>query len=201
MKILERLLLPSIVEALGNRPSKHGFKQRPSTVSALFPIPARMVSGSNQRKPPSRTIAIAVDISKAFDTVSHCLHIEMIHRSQLRHNLVRWLVAYLRGRKASCLYHQHHSHSPQGSISSQVLFNHFVSDLPMSNLDLTSYCDDFTLLSSAPSIVDAEARENQYCSSLVRWADGRQLAIAPQKSSVTLFTSDTHQYRRCSGPV
>ena len=33
---------------------------------------------------------------------------------------------------------------------------------------------------------------NQLCSSLVRWADGKQLAIATQKSGVTLFTSDTH---------
>ena len=32
-------------------------------------------------------------------------------------------------------------------------------------------------------------------SSLVRWAEGNQLAIAPQKSSVTLFTSDTNQTR------
>ena len=38
------------------------------------PISARVVSGFNQRKPPSRTIAIAVGISKAFDKVSHRLH-------------------------------------------------------------------------------------------------------------------------------
>ena len=129
--------------------------------------------------------------------VSHSLLIEMIHRSRLWYNLVRWLVAYLCGRKASCLYHQHISPPrqvwagvPLGSVISPALFNHFVSDCPI---------PDF-------SIVEAEARANQFCStgpprhrftpsSLVRWADGKQLAIAPQKSSVTLFTSDTHQTR------
>ena len=60
---------------------------------------------------------------------------------------------------------------------------------------MTSDADDFTLLASAPSIVKADGRANQLCSSLVRWADGKQLAIAPQKSSMTLFTSDTHQSR------
>ena len=55
--------------------------------------------------PPSRTIAIAVDISKKFDMVSHRLHIEMIHLSRLQHNLIRWLVAWL--------YQQHHSPSRQ----------------------------------------------------------------------------------------
>ena len=115
------------------------------------------------------------------------------------HNLVRWLAAYLRCRKASCIYQQHHLLSrqvrlgvPQVSVISPAIFKHFVSDCPISDLDMTSYPDDFTLLTSAPSIVEAEARANQLCCSLVRWADGKHLAIAPQKSNVTLFTSDNH---------
>ena len=43
--------------------------------------------------------------------------------------------------------------------------------------------------------MEAEARANQLCFSLVRWADDKKLAIAHQKSSVTLLTSDTHQCR------
>ena len=56
------------------------------------------------------------------------------------------------------------------------------------------------IVASASSIVEAELKANLICSSLVRWADGKQLAIAPLKSSVTLFTSDTHQFwlnRKC----
>ena len=161
-----------------------------------------MFSGFNQRKSPSRTIAIVVDISKTFNTVSHHLLIKMIYRSRLCHNLVRWLVAYLHGRKASCLYQQHLSSShqvragvPQGSIISPALFNHFVSYCTIPDLDMTSYADDFTLLASAPSIVEAEARANQLCAILVRWANGKQLDITLPKSCVTLFKSDTHQSR------
>ena len=58
-------------------------------------------------------IAIVMNILNMFDTVSHRLFIEMIHHSRLRHNLVRWLVAYLRCRKASFLYQQYHSSSRQ----------------------------------------------------------------------------------------
>ena len=138
----------------------------------------------------------------SFDMVSHRLLIEMIHRSRLRHNLVRWLVAYLCGKEAPSLYQQHHSPSrqgragdPQGSAFSPALFNHFVSDCPIPNLDMTFYADDSTLLASAPSIVEAEARANQLCSSLVRWVNGKQLAIAPQKSTVTLFPSEGSEDR------
>ena len=63
-KILKRLILPAIVEALGTRLSQHGFKPRHSIALALLLISARVVSGFNQRKPPSRTIPIAVGISK-----------------------------------------------------------------------------------------------------------------------------------------
>ena len=68
VKILERLLLPPIMEALGICPSQYASKSRHSTISAQLPISARVVSGFDQQKPPSRTIAIAVDISKAIDT-------------------------------------------------------------------------------------------------------------------------------------
>ena len=133
--------------------------------------------------------------------VSHRLVIEMIHRSRLRHNLVKWLVAYLRGRKDSCRYHQQlyspprqvRAGVPQGSVISPALSNHLVLDCLIHDLDMTSYADDFPLLSSTPSIVEAEAKANELCSSLVRWTDGMQLTIVPPKYSVTLFTSDNHQ--------
>ena len=97
--------VPTIVEALRIRLSQHGFKPRHSTTSALLFLSARVVSGFNQRKPQySRTIAIAVDILKAFDTVSQRFLNKLIHRYWLRHNLARWLVAYRWGRKALCLY-------------------------------------------------------------------------------------------------
>ena len=125
----------------------------------------------------------------------------MIHRPRLCHNLLKWLLAYLRGRKVSCLYQQHHSPSRQvrSAITSlshlPTLFNNFQLNCKTPDLDMTSYSDDFTLLASDPSIVEAETRANQLCSSLVRWADSKQRAIAAQKSSMTLFISDTHQSR------
>ena len=62
--------------------------------------------------------------------------------------------------------------------------------MQITDLDMTSYSDDIMLLASAPTIVEADARANRLCTTLVRWADGKQVVIAPQKSSLTLFTSD-----------
>ena len=43
VKILERLLLPTIVGALGTRFSQHGFKPRHPTTSTLLPISDRVI--------------------------------------------------------------------------------------------------------------------------------------------------------------
>jgi len=200
VKVLERLVLPYIVEMLGTRPSQHGFKPGHSTISALLPLTSRITHGFNQLKPPGRTVAVAVDISKAFDTVSHRQLLEMIHHSQLGHNLVRWVVAYLRGRKAACIYHLqrapfHHVRAgvPQGSVISPALFNHFVSDCPLPDSCMASYADDFTIFSTHTEIVTAAEEANRLTDNMVRWAENKGLAIAPHKSSVTLFTPDTHQ--------
>ena len=48
---------------------------------------------------------------------------------------------------------------------------------------MRSFANDFTLLVSAPSIVEAEMRANQLCSFLVRWADWKQLQLLPRNQA------------------
>ena len=85
-----------------------------------------------------------------------------------------------------------------GSVISPALFNHFVSDCPIPDLDKTSYTDDFTLLASTLLPASRKSRQGQTNYVLLLW--GWQMAsnwpfIAPQKSSGILFASDTHQSR------
>ena len=82
---------------------------------------------------------------------------------------------------------------PQGLVISPALFNHFVSDCPLTDLDMTSYADEFTVMATSSHISEAEAEVNGLLSALVEWTERKELSIAPHKSSVTLFTPDTHQ--------
>ena len=58
-------------------------------------------TGFNQRKPPHRTVCVAIDLTAAFDTVYHDTLISKIVGSSLPPVITRWLSCYLRGRQAA----------------------------------------------------------------------------------------------------
>ena len=70
-KVLEALILSSINEFLSPAKDQHGFRPRHSTTSALLQLTTDIETAFNQRKPPHRTVCVAIDLTAAFDTVSH----------------------------------------------------------------------------------------------------------------------------------
>ena len=98
VKVLESLFLPTINKYLIPAQDQHGFRREHSTTSALLQLTTDVAVGFNQRKPPDRTVCVAVDLSAAFDTVCHNNLLSKINRSQLPPDTARWLSCYLRGR-------------------------------------------------------------------------------------------------------
>ena len=100
-KVLEALILPSINEFLSPAKYQHGFRPRHSTTSALLQLTTYIETGFNQQKPPHRTVCVAIDLTAAFDTVSHDTLISKITGSSLPPAVTRCLSCYLRGRQAA----------------------------------------------------------------------------------------------------
>ena len=71
IKILERLILPVLNENLPIPNFQHGFRAQHSTVTALNNLNIDIADGFNEKKPPARTVLLQIDLSKAFDMVSH----------------------------------------------------------------------------------------------------------------------------------
>ena len=90
---------------------------------------------------------------------------------------------------------QHHSHRrPQGSVISLLLFNLYVSQFPQSPYTLTtSYADDFTVSATAETTSGATATLAAQAAEVEQWASARALQVSAQKSTVTLFSSQTRE--------
>jgi hypothetical protein len=86
-----------------------------------------------------------------------------------------------------------HSGVPQGSVLSPSLYNFFVSDFPLQAPLFHSFADDIYAGRSFPDLSVIVAKLNEDMCKVEPWADSKNLTIAPEKSSITLFTPDSHQ--------
>ena len=202
VKVLERLLLPTLNTHIQLQPHQHGFRPQHSTVTALHNITDTIANGFNQPKPPHRTVLVALDLTKAFDSVDIDVLTDSLGES-LPSGLARWLNGYLRGRQARVAFRNTKSRArnvktgvPQGSVISPTLFNSYIAALPPppDGIKLTTYADDITLLASGPVLQPLYDTINDYLRSISNFFSERSLCISSTKSSVTLFSSDSHQY-------
>jgi hypothetical protein len=158
------------------------------------------VKGFNQKKPLIRTAVVSVDISKVFDLVDHKLLLKQLSETDLHSNVVQWLAAYLHDQRASTLYHscqslyvKVHSGIPQGSVLYPALFNIFEWDFPALAPILSNFADDFYDEEKSAYLEALSAALNEDLFLIEAWAESKNLKLAPDKSSITLFTPDPHQ--------
>ena len=202
MKVLESLILPTINKYLQPAPDQHGFRPYHSTTSALLQITTDITMGFNQRKPPDRTICVAVDLSVAFDTVFHNNLLSKITRLQLPPATARWLSYYLRGRQAKTCFRGVKSTSrkvntgiPQGSKLSPSLFSFYTADMPIPTepVKWVCYADDITVWATGVKIPDLEDSVNSYLEEIIAYLKNNSLLISAPKSTVALFSPEPHQ--------
>ncbi|XP_039968218.1 uncharacterized protein LOC120779998 [Bactrocera tryoni] len=167
----------AIVKALSN-PKRHDNRVEVQ-FNALSVINAQIVRGLNQKPPCERTILVALDLSKAFNTVNHTTLLQDIEKTTLPPGLKRRTMYYLSGRQSSVLFRGKTSKLrrikqgvPQGGVLSPLLFNFYISKLPQppEGVSVTSYADDCTILATSSFLLSS--------SSLISGAGGMSFSWA-----------------------
>ena len=202
-KTIEKIILPYITQNIDLPDHQHGFRQHRSTTTALHQINNTIATGFNQNQPPKRTVAIALDMSKAFDTVHLHRLIHKIHQTQIPPTIIKFIANYIKGRTQFTLLNGTKSKAkntktgvPQGGVLSPILFNIYMADLPAppSNVKTITYADDVTVLSTHTSPAIAQTQVQQYLEDIHTWTKQNQLSLNASKTTTTLFTPDPAQY-------
>ena len=201
-KLMEKIILSKIRPHIQTSQHQHGFKKSHSTSTALTNISQHITNGLNQ-SPSQRSFLIAIDISKAFDTVPRHILIQKILNSPLSNNYKKWLSNFISNRTSQVTIKNKLSKNvkltngvPQGAILSPTLFNLFTLDLPIPhspNSKLITYADDITIVTQNTSIPINTLDTQSYITQLELWLTSNRMSASAEKSSITLITTDRHQ--------
>jgi hypothetical protein len=206
IKILERLLLPTLTENLEVPVFQHGFRKNHSTVTALNEFNSQVANGFNEKrsKRPDRTVLLQIDLSKAFDMVNHDKLLKDLESTNLSPCLKRWFCCYLKGRQSTVNFRNQTSKHrniragvPQGAVTSPILFNFYLRHLPRppKNIQVVQYADDISIYATGKPFQNLASAINQYIPKVLEFLEERELQVSPTKSTVTLFTPDTKEFK------
>ena len=84
----------------------------------------------------------------------------------------------------------------QGGVLSPALFNYYLADFPTPppNIKLIKYADDITIYTSGHVVADLINCFNIYLLQVLNYINNKKLTVSTAKSTVTLFTPDTHEH-------
>ena len=134
-KTLEKVILPYITQNIQNITTrvqnqtlhKHSTTQHQQHCRNMF----------QPTHSTTRTIALALDMSKAFDTVNTHTLIDKLTQTNISHTILRYIANYIKGRMTYTTFRNHKSIKrqfksgvPQGGVLSPILFNIYTSDIP-----------------------------------------------------------------------
>ena len=197
-KVFERLLSDQLVNFLETKnlfsPNQHGFRAGKSTGTAVAALVNRIVGHFERREYCEVTF---LDLSKAFDCVSHELLIRKLYMYNLHPCACRMLSSYLLNRKQCTRYNLSLSDVGelsagvvQGSIIGPLMFLPFVNDFPSGfpTRETLLYADDTTIFSAGASN-DCAMRARALKMGVVKeWFAANRLALNNGKTVNLTFT-------------
>ena len=201
-KILERCLLPYITANMTQTPTQHGYKAQHSTATALHTLNNIVAKGFNQMAPPARTITVALDMSKTFETVNTHTLIGKLLQTSPTGTILKFVANYTSRNAKPILvsettspysvrlklaFLKAASYHPPYLTSTQQMFPH-------PPVLVMLYAADITITSTHTSMSAARKYIQPYLHKVYDWTQHNNLLINPDKTTCTLHSPDPAEY-------
>ena len=196
-KVLEKCVYSKIITHLSPmlHDLQHGFTKDRSTTTQLLIV----YDYINQVVDNRGQVDVAfLDLSKAFDSVSHQLLCHKLQQFGICGKLLSWFKSYLTLRTQQTVVgdqtsdiEQVLSGVPQGSILGPLLFLLYINDLPMTITDpatcIALYADDAKIYKAINDIDDSTTLQEQL-NNIQEWSETWKLRFNPDKCKMMRIT-------------
>ena len=191
--------LSYLIETYQILPRLHlGGRKLRSTEHALHTVVERVYEAWNTGQGQVLSLLL-LDVSGAFDNVSHKRLLHNLRKRKVDERIVRWIASFLSDRHTRITIDGYISNEyaietgvPQGSNLSPVLYILYNADLieccNSDDTEATGYIDDGAIFACGSSTQETCAKLERALEKASRWADTHASKFAPEKFQLTHFT-------------
>jgi hypothetical protein len=173
---------------------QYGFRAKHCTAHPVIHL-LNQVANENDKITKNITMATFLDLSKAFDTISHNILLKKLEKLGIRGIANTWFKSYLSGRRQYMEIYKVKSHLeenecgvPQGSILGPILFLLYINDIQNSTfLKVLCFADDTTCSYSSSNTKKLYDTMNQELEKINQWFRANKLCLNISKTKYIIF--------------